>query len=88
MRASRSWCTAAPAPSPGSANTFAYLILLDDVLRDFRLLSVVLAHGGRGWWYDAAAFLALSGERVWIELSGLPPSRLREARTPGTTGAG
>lgn len=27
---------------------------------------------------DAAAFLALSSERVWIELSGLPPSRLRE----------
>ena len=23
-------------------------------------LTVVLAHGGRGWWYDAAAFLALS----------------------------
>ena len=41
-------------------------------------LTVVLAHGGRGWWYDAAAFLALSSERVWIELSGLPPSRLRE----------
>ena len=38
----------------------------------------MLAHGGRGWWYDAAAFMALSNERVWIELSGLPPSRLRE----------
>jgi predicted TIM-barrel fold metal-dependent hydrolase len=63
---------------PGSANAFADPILLDDVLRDFRRLSVVLAHGGRGWWYDAAAFLALTGERVWIELSGLPPSRLRE----------
>jgi uncharacterized protein len=37
----------------------------------------VLAHGGRGWWYDAAAVLALSNERVWIELSGLPPSRLQ-----------
>jgi uncharacterized protein len=48
------------------------------VLRDFRRLNVVLAHGGRGWWYDAAAFMALSNDRVWIELSGLPPSRLRE----------
>ncbi len=63
---------------PGSANQFADPILLDDVLRDFRRLHVVLAHGGRGWWYDAAAFLALSSERVWIELSGLPPQRLRE----------
>ena len=42
------------------------------------LVAIVLAHGGRGWWYDAAAFMALSSERVWIELSGLPPSRLRE----------
>ena len=63
---------------PGSSNKFADPVLLDDVLRDFRRLTVVLAHGGRGWWYDAAAFMALSSERVWIELSGLPPSRLRE----------
>jgi predicted TIM-barrel fold metal-dependent hydrolase len=62
---------------PGAANTFADPLLLDDVLRDFRSLDVVLAHGGRGWWYDAAAVLALSNERVWIELSGLPPSRLQ-----------
>jgi predicted TIM-barrel fold metal-dependent hydrolase len=63
---------------PGSSNRFADPMLLDDVLHDFRDLTVVLAHGGRGWWYDAAAFLALTNERVWIELSGLPPSRLRE----------
>ncbi len=63
---------------PGSANKYADPILLDDVLRDFRALHIALAHGGRGWWYDAAAFMALSNERVWIELSGLPPSRLRE----------
>jgi uncharacterized protein len=63
---------------PGASNRFADPILLDDVLRDFRRLTVVLAHGGRGWWYDAAAFLALSNERIWIDLAGLPPSRLRE----------
>ena len=63
---------------PGSMNAYADPILLDDVLKDFRSLEVVLAHGGRGWWYDAAAFLALSHGRVWIELSGLPPSRLRD----------
>ena len=62
---------------PGALNQYADPILLDDVLRDFRTLQIVLAHGGRGWWYDAAAFLALSDERVWIELSGLPPSRLQ-----------
>ncbi len=58
-------------------NKYADPVLLDDVLRDFRRLTVVLAHGGRGWWYDAAAFMALADERVWIELSGLPPARLR-----------
>ncbi len=63
---------------PGSSNAFADPILIDDLLRDFRNLDIALAHGGRGWWYDAAAFLALSNPRVWIELSGLPPSRLRE----------
>jgi uncharacterized protein len=62
---------------PGSMNQYGDPILLDHVLHDFPRLSVVLAHGGRGWWYDAAAFLALSSERVWIELSGLPPSRLK-----------
>jgi hypothetical protein len=59
-------------------NAFADPVLLDDVLRDFPTLNIALAHGGRGWWYDAAAFLALTYEHVWIELSGLPPSRLRE----------
>ncbi len=63
---------------PGAANTYGDPVVLDDVLRDFRSLTLVLAHGGRGWWYDAAAFLALSSDRVWIELSGLPPSRLRD----------
>lgn len=62
---------------PGALNQFGDPILLDDVLRDFRNLDVVLAHGGRGWWYDTAAFLALTNPRVWIELSGLPPSRLQ-----------
>jgi len=62
---------------PGAMNQYGDPVLVDDVLRDFPRLDVVLAHGGRGWWYDAAAFLALANERVWIELSGLPPSRLQ-----------
>ncbi len=61
---------------PGSTNAYADPVLLDAVIRDFPDLDIVLAHGGRGWWYDAAAFLALSRDRVWIELSGLPPKRL------------
>lgn len=61
---------------PGSDNSLAAPELLLPVLRDFPGLTVVLAHGGRGWWYDAAASLALLHENVWIELSGLPPQRL------------
>ena len=62
---------------PGAVNRYADPALIDEVLSDVPDLNVVLAHGGRGWWYDAAAFLALMrDERVWIELSGLPPKRL------------
>lgn len=63
---------------PGSQSKYADPVLLDDVLRHFGDVQFVLAHGGRGWWYDAAAFLALSRDNVWIELSGLPPSKLAD----------
>lgn len=61
---------------PGSMNELADPTYLLPVVRDFPDLDVVLAHGGRGWWYDAAASMALSHAHVWIELSGLPPKRL------------
>ena len=51
---------------------------LNDVVDDFRELTLVLAHGGRGWAYDVAAVLALGRPNVWIEISGLPPKRLPE----------
>lgn len=60
----------------GASNRYADPVLLADVVRDFPHLRVVLAHGGRGWFYDAAAWFALTYEHVWIELSGLPPHRL------------
>ena len=63
---------------PGSDNSMADPGLLSPVLRDFPGLTVVLAHGGRGWWYEAAASLALLHENVWIELSGLPPGKISE----------
>jgi len=60
----------------GSVNSYAEPALLDPVFRDFPDLVVVLAHGGRGWWYQQAAFLALMKPNVWLEVSGLPPHRL------------
>jgi predicted TIM-barrel fold metal-dependent hydrolase len=61
---------------PGSTNRYADPALIEDVARDFPDLTIVLAHGGRGWWYDAAAFMTLMRENVWIEISGLPPQKL------------
>lgn len=63
---------------PGSMNELADPEFLLPVVRDFPDLNVVLAHGGRGWWYDKAAFMAQAYPTVWIELSGLPPKRLPE----------
>lgn len=60
----------------GANNERADPATLSQVVRDFPGLDLVLAHGGRGWSYDAAAWFALTFERVWIELSGLPPARL------------
>jgi uncharacterized protein len=60
----------------GSVNAYGEPALLDPVFRDFPDLTVVLAHGGRGWWYDQAAFLALMRPDTWLEVAGLPPTRL------------
>jgi uncharacterized protein len=60
----------------GSVNAYGDPVLLDPVFRDFPDLTVVLAHGGRGWWYDQASFLTLMRPNVWLEVSGLPPQRL------------
>jgi uncharacterized protein len=61
---------------PGATNRYADPALIEDVARDFPDLTIVLAHGGRGWWYDAAAFITLMRPNVYIEISGLPPAKL------------
>ena len=61
---------------PGATNRYADPNLIEDVARDFPNLTVILAHGGRGWWYDAAAFITLMRPNVYIEISGLPPKKL------------
>jgi predicted TIM-barrel fold metal-dependent hydrolase len=61
---------------PGATNRYADPALIEDVARDFPDLTIVLAHGGRGWWYDAAAFITLMRPNVHIEISGRPPGKL------------
>lgn len=63
---------------PGADNRFGDPAAMENVARNFPRLTMVLAHGGRGWWYDAAAFMALARPTVWIDLAGLPPRRLPE----------
>lgn len=53
-------------------------IHLDDVAVDFPALNLVMAHGGRGFWYDKCAFLAAHHAHVYIDVTGLVPGRLRE----------
>ena len=61
---------------PGAVNRYADPALMDEVAGAFPDLTIVLAHGGRGWWYDAAAFISQMRPNVWIELAGLPPKKL------------
>jgi predicted TIM-barrel fold metal-dependent hydrolase len=65
-----------PSSFPGASARRGDPVLMDDVLRDFPELTVVLAHGGRGWSYETAGFMALARENVWLDIAGLPPKRL------------
>lgn len=63
---------------PGTRLKYCDPIHLDDVAVDFPDLPLVMAHGGRGFWYDACAFLASHFANVYIDVTGLPPARLLE----------
>jgi len=63
---------------PGTRIKYCDPIHLDDVAVDFPDLVIVMAHGGRGFWYDVCAFLAVHKPNVYIDLTGLVPSRLLE----------
>ena len=51
-------------------------LFLDDVAVDFPGIPLVQAHGGRGFWYDHAFFLAQLHPNVYLDISGLPPKNL------------
>ncbi|RLI84494.1 amidohydrolase [Archaeoglobales archaeon] len=55
---------------------YADPLYLDDVAVDFPELKIIMAHSGRGWWYDTASMLARIHENVYLEISGLPPKKL------------
>jgi predicted TIM-barrel fold metal-dependent hydrolase len=60
----------------GSRMKYGEPKLLDDVAVDFPDLSIIMAHSGRGAWYDEAFLLATIHPNVHMEISGLPPKNL------------
>lgn len=53
-------------------------IFFDDVAVDFPKLKIVMAHGGRGPWYDEAMTMVRLHDNVHIDCSGLSVRRLPE----------
>jgi predicted TIM-barrel fold metal-dependent hydrolase len=63
---------------PGARSRFGDPMDVDDVAIDFPKLTILLAHGGRPLWMDAAFFLVRRHRHVHLELSGIPPAKLLE----------
>ena len=61
---------------PGARSRFGDPMDLDDVAIDFPKLNILLAHGGRPLWMEAAFFLVRRHPKVFLEVSGIPPARL------------
>jgi predicted TIM-barrel fold metal-dependent hydrolase len=60
----------------GAKIKYADPLHLDDVASDFPQLKLLMAHSGRGFWYDKAFFLSRIHENLYLEISGLPPQNL------------
>jgi predicted TIM-barrel fold metal-dependent hydrolase len=60
----------------GSKIKYSDPIHLDDVAADFPELPILMAHSGRGLWYEKAFFLSRLHKNLYLEISGLPPKNL------------
>ena len=63
---------------PGARSRFGDPMDVDDVAIDFPELTILLAHGGRPLWMEAAFFIVRRHPNVYLELSGIPPPKLLE----------
>ena len=61
---------------PGARSRLGDPMDVDDVAVDFPRLKVLLAHGGRPLWMQAAFFLVRRHPHVYLEVSGIPPATL------------
>ncbi|MBF0497207.1 MAG: amidohydrolase [Deltaproteobacteria bacterium] len=60
----------------GSLVKYGDPLFLDDVAESFPTLQIVLAHGGRSFWYDRAAWMITRHKNVFIDISGIPAKQL------------
>ncbi len=51
-------------------------IFFDDVALDFPDLKIIMAHGGRGPWYEEAMTMVRLHRNVYVDLTGLPVRKL------------
>ncbi|MCH7493776.1 amidohydrolase, partial [bacterium] len=63
---------------PGARSKWGDPMPLDDVALDFPNLTIILAHGGRPIWTEAAFFLIRRHKNILFDISGIPPTRLLE----------
>ena len=61
---------------PGARSLLGDPMLVDDVAVDFPKLKIILAHGGRPLWTEAAFFLMRRHRNVYMDVSGVPPKKL------------
>lgn len=59
-----------------SRNKYGDPIYIDDVIKDFPSLKIVLAHAGRPLWTSTAFFLSKSYNNVYLEISSIPPTKI------------
>jgi hypothetical protein len=63
---------------PGARSKYGDPMALDDVAQDFPDLTLIMAHGGRPLWCDAAFFLVRRHANMYLDISSIPPRRLLE----------
>ena len=63
---------------PGARSRLGDPMDVDDVAVDFPKLKILLAHGGRPLWMEAAFFIVRRHANVFLEVSGIPPAKLLE----------
>ena len=60
----------------GTRLKYCHPIYLDDMAVDFPDIPIVMAHSGRGFWYEQCFFLSRLHDNIYMDITGLPPQRL------------